>query len=108
MDIRVEIVPTKGRVGAYLDRDLELLAKDTVRPVFKCRVSDRHKASLGIDYVWVDAEQLATDAANFNHVMAYATKEATLMESGDANILASLLDAINTFSGAGGDSGEEE
>ena len=104
----MEIVRKKGRIGAYLDKDLELLEKDTVRPVFKCRVSDRHKHSLGIDYVWVDAEQLVADGQNYNHVMAYATKEATMMEHGDVKVLASLLDAINTVSGAEGEKGEDK
>ena len=56
LDIKVEIVPKQGRIGAFHDKNLELLAKDTVRPVFKCKISERHTASLGLNYVWVDAE----------------------------------------------------
>ena len=46
-DIKVEIVRKSARVAAVLDGNLALLEKDTVRPVFKCRVSAKHEKSLG-------------------------------------------------------------
>ena len=55
VDIKVEIVDKKARTGVIIDANLDLLEKDTVRPVFKCKVSTKHGRSLGTANIWVDA-----------------------------------------------------
>ena len=46
-DVRVEVVPGGRKVGAFYQNDLEQLEKETVRPVFKCKLTERHAQSLG-------------------------------------------------------------
>ena len=46
-DVRVEVVPGGRKVGAFYQNDLEQLDKETVRPVFKCKLTERHAQSLG-------------------------------------------------------------
>ena len=87
---------------------MELLDKGTVRPVFKCRVSQRHQTSLERQEIWVDAEQLAADSGNFALAMAYAAKESQMIDPAEQNQLESLLNAIMTINGAEGEKGDEE
>ena len=74
LDIQVEVVPADKKIGAFLDKDFEHTDDDIVRPVFKCKLSDKHKAHLGgLDYVWVDASCLAADSGNVINAMQFAT-----------------------------------
>ena len=72
--MRVEVVPGGRKVGAFYEHDLEQLSKETVRPVFRCKLTKNHAESLGVTHVWVDASQMGTDSGNTANVMAYATK----------------------------------
>ena len=69
LDIAVEVVPKGVKYGAYFDHNFDHTVKDIVRPIFKCKLSDDHKASLGLDYVWVDATCLAADSGNITNLM---------------------------------------
>ena len=71
--MRVEVVPGGRKVGAFYQNDLEQLEKETVRPVFRCKLTQKHADSLGMTHVWVDASQMGTDSGNTANVMAYAT-----------------------------------
>ena len=43
LDICVEVVPANVRIGAYLDADFEHTDTEIVRPIFKCKLSDKHR-----------------------------------------------------------------
>ena len=45
-DVRVEVVPGGKKVGAFYAHDMDQLENETVRPVFKCKLTERHAKSL--------------------------------------------------------------
>ena len=108
LDIQVEVVPKDRKIGAFLDKDFEHTEEDTVRPVFKCKLSDIHKNNLGgLDYVWVDASCLAGDSGNVINAMKFATSRKCELTIAEADELEKLLLAIVSVSGSNDKAGVE-
>ena len=101
MDIRVEVVPADHKIGAFVEDDFEQTEEEIVRPIFKCKLSDRHKASLGgLDYVWVDATCLAADSGNIVNAMQFATSRKCQLTTEQSSELEMLLYALVSVSGS--------
>ena len=106
-DIRVEVIAKGRRVGAFLDRDLDKLEQNTVRPVFKCQLTAEHQRSLGsnITHVWVDAAQMGTDSGSVALAMAHVAQRRLELGQGKAQELEKLLGAILAIVGSDSDQG---
>ena len=65
LDVKVEHVDSKEpkRFGSIVSDTQEFeIAEGVTRPVFKVELTEAHKTDLGLDYVWIDIEQLASDS----------------------------------------------
>ena len=71
LDVFVEYVEAGERVGAFTENGIKKLKEPVARPVFKCKIHERHRRFFVAEYIIIDVEQLTVDSYSREMLMMY-------------------------------------
>ena len=101
MDIKIEHIG-KGveicKLGSFNDVEPKYSDKEICRPVFKIQLAADHAKFVGKAFVWIDADQLATDVGCLEKLMEYCcdlqTEEKRMLKHKVKKLLRVILAVI--------------